>query len=176
MDVETSARAASGKSDFTGIFVKALTAGALPGEVTDLTGQQLEQAAAFLAQTARRRQPGTAAIAIQTIAGNIDGRRLMRIAVVNDDMPFLVDSVSATLASHGVEVRRLLHPVAAVRRDEDGVLSDILDHDTVGERRESLIYLEAERVDALERQELARGLASVLADVRAAVRDWPQMQ
>ena len=175
MDGETSTRAAADRGDLTAMFAKALTAGALPGEVADLTGEQLAQAAAFLAQTARRRQPGTPAIAIQSIAGNIDGRRLMRIAVVNDDMPFLVDSISAALAAHGVEVRRLLHPIATVRRDEDGVLTDLLESGTVGERRESLIYLETGRIDARERQELARALASVLADVRAAVRDWQPM-
>ena len=176
MDGEISTRSASGKGDLTGILAKALTAGALPGEVADLTGEQLAQAASFLAQTARRRQPGTPAIAIQSIAGNIDGRRLMRIAVVNDDMPFLVDSVSAALAARGVEVRRLLHPVAPVRRGEDGMLIDIPEQVAIGERRESLIYLEAERVDARERQELVRALHAVLTDVRAAVRDWQQMQ
>ena len=176
MDSKTTVRTAADKTDFTGIFQQALTAGALPGEVADLDGAQLAQAAAYLAQTALRRQPGHPAIAIQTIAGNSDGHRLMRIAVVNDDMPFLVDSVAATLAAQGIEIRRLLHPVAAIRRDEDGHLSAVLPQGSTGERRESLIYLEAERVDARERQELAQAIAAVLADVRAAVRDWPQMQ
>ena len=176
MDSETSTRFASDQADLTSIFATALTAGALPGEVADLDGEQLADAAAFLANTARRRHPGQPAITIQTIAGNVEGRRLMRIAVVNDDMPFLVDSVAATLAAQGVEVGRLLHPVAAVRRDEDGVLTQIVGQGATGERRESMIYLEAERVDARVRQDLARELASVLADVRAAVRDWPAMQ
>ncbi|KRB86578.1 glutamate dehydrogenase [Sphingomonas sp. Root710] len=167
---------ASDAQDFTQIFAKALTTGALPGETDDLSGERLDAAAAFLAQTARRRLPGAAAIAIQSIAGNSGGRRLMRIAVVNDDMPFLVDSVSATLAAQGVEVRRLLHPVAAVRRDQDGGLIALLPQGSTGERHESLIYLEAERIDARERQALAQTIARVLADVRAAVRDWPQMQ
>jgi glutamate dehydrogenase len=176
MDSETSTRAAPTRSDLTGIFARALTAGALPGEVADLIGDRLAEAAAFLAQTARRRQPGHPAIAIQSIAGNVEGRRLMRIAVVNDDMPFLVDSVSAALTAQNVEVRRLLHPVAAVRRDKDGVLTQMLEQAASGERRESMIYLEAERVDAKLRQELARELAAVLEDVRAAVRDWQAMQ
>ncbi|WP_340313399.1 NAD-glutamate dehydrogenase [Rhizorhabdus argentea] len=176
MDSKTTVRTAPDKNDFTDTFQKALTAGALPGELADLDDEQLAQAAAYLAQTALRRQPGHPVIAIQSIAGHADGHRLMRIAVVNDDMPFLVDSVSATLAAHGIEIRRLLHPVAAVRRDEDGNLSAVLPQGSTGERRESLIYLEAERVDARERQELAQAIAAVLADVRAAVRDWPQLQ
>ncbi|MET0374969.1 MAG: glutamate dehydrogenase, partial [Rhizorhabdus sp.] len=167
---------ASDKQDFLQIFARALTSGALPGEAEDLSGERLDQAAAFLAQTARRRQPGAPAIAIQSIAGNSGGRRMMRIAVVNDDMPFLVDSVSATIAAQGIEVRRLLHPVAAVRRDEDGTLTALLPQGSTGERHESLLYLEVERIDARERQALARTISQVLADVRAAVRDWPQMQ
>ena len=177
MDTKTTMRAASSKDDeFDSVFATALTAGALPGEVADLMGERLSQAAAFVAQTARRRQPGHPAIAIQSIAGSADGRRLMRIAVVNDDMPFLVDSVSAVLTTQGIEVRRLLHPVVAVRRDEGGMLTDILSRGATGERHESLIYLEAERVDARERQALVQEIAAVLDDVRAAVRDWPQMQ
>jgi len=176
MDTGTKMPSASDKQDFTQIFAKALTMGALPGEAEDLSGERLDAAAAFLAHTARRRQPGAPAIAIQSIAGNSSGRRLMRIAVVNDDMPFLVDSVSATLAALGIEVRRLLHPVAAVRRDEDGALIAMLPRGSTGERHESLIYLEAERIDARERQALAQTISQVLTDVRAAVRDWPQMQ
>jgi len=176
MDTETAKRSTSAKSDFIEIFAKALTTGALPGEIAGLDKEKLGKAAAFLAQTARRRQPGRAAIAVQTIAGNVDGTRLMRIAVVNDDMPFLVDSVSAALAAQGVEVRRLLHPVAAVRRDEDGQLTEILEKGAVGERRESFIYLEAERIDARDRQALAKAIEDVLNDVRAAVRDWQTMQ
>ncbi|MBO9378272.1 glutamate dehydrogenase [Sphingomonas histidinilytica] len=176
MDTETAKRTASDKHEFTDIFAKALTSGALPGELAGLDGEPLEKAAAFLAHTARRRQPGRAAIAVQTIAGNVGGSRLMRIAVVNDDMPFLVDSVSAALAAQGVEVRRLLHPVIAVRRDEDGTLTAVLPQGSTGERRESFIYLEAERVDARERQALAQAIDAVLEDVRAAVRDWQAMQ
>ena len=37
-----------------------------------------------------------------------------------DDWPFLVDSVSAALGQHRLEVARLLHPVVGVERDGDG--------------------------------------------------------
>jgi glutamate dehydrogenase len=46
----------------------------------------------------------------------------------------------------------------------------------VGERRESVIYLETERADARQRRELAEALKATLADVHAAVADWPLMQ
>ncbi|ATE65616.1 NAD-glutamate dehydrogenase [Rhizorhabdus dicambivorans] len=176
MDTETAKRTASDRNNLTDIFAKTLTTGALPRELAGLDAEQLGRAAAFVAETARRRRPGHASIAVQTIAGNIGGRRLMRVAVVNDDMPFLVDSVSAAIAAHGIEVRRLLHPVVAVRRDEDGVLNGLLPQGNAGERRESLIYLEADRIDSRNRRELAQEIDRVLEDVRAAVRDWQAMQ
>ena len=38
------------------------------------------------------------------------------------------------------------------------------------------MYIELDRADARGRRELVEDLHAVLADVRAAVRDWPQMQ
>ena len=39
------------------------------------------------------------------------------IAVVTDDMPFLVDSLSMELNRQGLRVHLLLHPVITVRRE-----------------------------------------------------------
>ncbi|MET0271078.1 MAG: NAD-glutamate dehydrogenase domain-containing protein, partial [Sphingomonas sp.] len=99
-----------------------------------------------------------------------------RLAAINDDMPFLVDSTAGAIAAHGLDIHRLLHPVVPVRRDADGALTAILPPDESGERRESLIYMEIERADAKARRALAEDLRAVLADVRAAVGDWQKMQ
>ncbi|MFC0410158.1 NAD-glutamate dehydrogenase domain-containing protein [Roseomonas elaeocarpi] len=50
------------------------------------------------------------------------GRAAAVAEIVNDDMPFLVDSAVATLTLSGRTVRRLLHPVLPVRRDAGGRL------------------------------------------------------
>jgi glutamate dehydrogenase len=176
MDTRTAPGAASDSQEFIDLFEQALVTGALPRELTGFGEKQRRDAAIFAAATARKRRPGQPAIAIQTIAGNSAGERLMRVVVVNDDMPFLVDSVSATITAHGIEARRVLHPIVAVRRDEEGILTAILPQGSVGEERESLIYLETERVDARERLALAKAIEAVLTDVRAAVRDWQAMQ
>ena len=49
--------------------------------------------------------------------GGEAGRRRMRLAIVNDDMPFLVDSVAAVIAGYGLTVHRLLHPIVHAVRD-----------------------------------------------------------
>jgi glutamate dehydrogenase len=154
---------------------KALTGLALPGETKDFTREGEREAAEFLAGVAGRRRKGEVALAIQSTGGEA-GRRRMRIAIVNDDMPFLVDSVANAIAGHQLTIHRLLHPVLCVKRDKDGLLQEVEPLCGDASRRESMMYIELDRADARGRQELAKELRAVLADVRAAVRDWQQLQ
>jgi glutamate dehydrogenase len=153
----------------------ALGRGALPGESEGLDDASLSEAAAFLGRTANARKPGEPAIAIETLGEGATGR-FMRLAIVNDDMPFLVDSIANALAASDIAIHRLLHPVLSVERGGDGALSAILDDEAPGARRESMIYIEADRADAKGRRALEKALAETLADVRAAVADWTKMQ
>ena len=82
----------------------------------------------------------------------------------------------AAIAAHGLGIDRILHPILAVRRDAAGALTAILPSDAEGERRESMIYMEVERADARLRRTLEAEIAAVLADVAAAVADWPRLQ
>jgi glutamate dehydrogenase len=154
---------------------KALTENALPGETQGLSREAEREATEFLAQVAARRKPGEVEIAIESTGGEA-GRRRMRIGIVNDDMPFLVDSVANAIARRQIAIHRLLHPVVCVNRDDKGVLHDVEPLCPENKRRESMMYLELDRVDARERNELAADLKRVLEDVRLAVRDWPKLQ
>ena len=49
----------------------------------------------------------------------------MRIGIVNDDMPFLVNSVANAIAARQLTIHRLLHPVVCVERDAHGVLREV---------------------------------------------------
>ena len=91
---------------------KALTQNALPGETVGLTSSTEQEAAEFLAAVGSQRKRGEVALAIESTGGEA-GRRRMRIAIVNDDMPFLVDSVANTIARRQLTVHRLLHPFAS---------------------------------------------------------------
>jgi glutamate dehydrogenase len=148
-----------------------LTKGALPGELTGFGPHEQLEAAAFLAATAQTRAPGTAAVALEQLPGEGPQRR-MRLAIVNDDMPFLVDSIAGAIGAHDVAIDRIIHPIVPVRRDAEGALEDV---DEAG-NRESMIYIETERADARERRELVDDLIAALADVRVAVADWRRMQ
>jgi glutamate dehydrogenase len=155
-------------------MISAFAETALPGENQGFNAKATEEAARFIIQTGLHRKAGTAAIALDSFT-DAHGRLMMRIALNNDDMPFLVDSVSAAVAASGISVKRIIHPVLSVVRDDALTLTDISRKRVDGQARESFIYLETERVDARERRQLEARLNAVLADVRGAVTDWRDM-
>ena len=169
---DTALSGASLEASLAGRFAATL----LPSDAADFSPERLAEAARFTMRAAARRKGAEASLAIESVAGTGASPRYLRIAVVNDDMPFLVDSVSATVTQHGLAIDRLVHPVVAVRRASDGRLVALPEGEAIGELRESMIYLETERVDARTRRALVEAIHRTLADVHAAVADWPRMQ
>ncbi|WP_298470981.1 NAD-glutamate dehydrogenase domain-containing protein [uncultured Erythrobacter sp.] len=153
-------------------LAKHLTDAILPGEPC-LEGEDRNDAADFLLKAAQHRELDRSSLLLESAT---EERRMLRIAVVNDDMPFLVDSIAATIAAQGLSIDRLVHPVVPVSRDDQGQLVKLgKSGDDLGSR-ESMIYIETPRVDARQRRELLAQLRVTLGDVRAAVNDWPKAQ
>lgn len=100
------------------------------------------------------------------------------VEIVNDDMPFLVDSVSQELNRRGLGIHLIIHPVLAVSRDEAGHLRDLgLPGEIVDGRRESFMHVEFDRQsDPDLLAGLEEDLRRVLQDVRCAVTDWAAMR
>ena len=97
------------------------------------------------------------------------------VEFINDDMPFLVDSITMEINRQGIGVLLVVHPLFSATRDQDGGLAG-LDDARDGEKLESWIHVEIERVsDPVRLKALGDGLIAVLNDVRAAVDDWPKM-
>ena len=103
---------------------KALTGNALPGETHGLSREAEREAAEFLSQVAASRKRGELALEIESTGGEAGNRR-MRIGIINDDMPFLVDSVANAIAQRQLTIHRLLHPVVCVSRDDKGELQAV---------------------------------------------------
>ena len=143
----------------------------LPGE-TPLSDNRLDEVTAFLVEAASSRQEEQASLLIRSAQSE---RRFMRIAVVNRDMAFLVDSIAAALAARGLVIDLMVHPIVPVRRDQ-GRLVAIPQGEETGEKRESMIYIETVRIDAKERRALEAELTATITDTRAANRDWPSMK
>ncbi|MGY1840310.1 MULTISPECIES: NAD-glutamate dehydrogenase [unclassified Modestobacter] len=121
---------------------------------------------------AASRPPGTATVDVHRTAG---GRAVLRVVV--DDMPYLVDSVTAEVVRQGVVVEHVVHPVVVVRRDAVGGLTEFCDSadaagcgaDAVAESWMAVVL--AGQVDDEAADDLVAGLAGVLADVRRAHED-----
>ncbi len=152
-------------------IAKALASRSLPGEL-DGFGPQARLAAAEFAMTAMAsRRSGAPSLAVDTLTDG-EGRRRMRLAVVNPNMPFLVDSVAGIISAKGLVIDRLLHPVINVIRDAKGAMTGI----GKGGKPESLIYIETDRADARDRAEIRDGIRQSMLDVRNAVNDWGELK
>ena len=99
------------------------------------------------------------------------------VEMVNDDMPFLVDSVSAAIARQELIAHITVHPVIRVSRDGRGRIKAVHDRDAEAGKPESFIRIVIDReTDAQQLRLLEHEIMRVLADVRVAVRDWKAMR
>jgi glutamate dehydrogenase len=98
------------------------------------------------------------------------------IEIVNDDMPFLVDSVTMEVNRQGYTLHLFNHPIFATRRDQEGQLQSFGPPEKDG-KHESLIHVEVDReIGVAKLKELGNGILHVLADVRASFEDWDAMR
>ena len=100
------------------------------------------------------------------------------VEIINDDMPFLVDSVTAELGRLGVEVYLIIHPIIQIERSDRAVLVALREPGDSGDAGtgESFMHIQISEQPAERHDDIRHGLEKVLADVRAAVEDWPEMR
>jgi glutamate dehydrogenase len=132
----------------------------------------VDQAAQFWAFGARR-QVGALQVRIRA-AKTVDGKDLGRdiLEIIGRDRPFLVDSVMGEIASQGLDVLAMFHPVVQVRRTDDG------ERVASGGRclPESMIQVHLDTLSDAMRERLEAGVRATLSDVRDAVDDWSDMR
>ncbi|WP_104126591.1 NAD-glutamate dehydrogenase [Cryobacterium sp. Y57] len=163
------------------------------------TRELLEARARAHWRVAQRRVPKTAAVEIH----NESGRSV--VYIVTDDMPFLVDSVTAELVRQHSAIHLVVHPLLIVARSKS--TNDLVDINRIpasvgvssagvssgdtsampniahliatgddASHLESWIAIEIDSASDDEQTSLIAGLTAVLNDVRAAVEDWPLMR
>src|ERR1051325_1217764 len=113
-----------------------------PRELAELT----EAAWQFL----QSRKPSAPKIHFESRSGPMGAERVRSVSIIemiNNDMPFLLDSVMAELSQQNVDVRLVLHPIFTVERDQTGTLIGFRgDGPAVGAaRREGLLHIYVER-------------------------------
>ncbi len=148
-----------------------------PRDVAGRTSQDLYGAARALWRFAARRPSGVAKVRLYNPDIETEGWSSAHtiVEIVNDDMPFLVDSVTAAINEGGREVRLAIHPILPVARDGEGNLLG-LDPSPGGQRESWMQIAIAREPDPAARDALAARLRSVLGDVRSAVSDWDPMR
>lgn len=105
------------------------------------------------------------------------------IQIINDDMPFLVDSITGGISNaRGLRIHTIHHPLFVVERDDNGHRIKTLGAYAPGKGkkqpkgRESIIFLEIDIQSSVEaRKELESFIYRILADVRHSVDDWRQI-
>jgi len=112
-------------------------------------------------QQASKREAGSQAFVTVGPLNGADGRATGydQVLILQDDAPFLVDSVLGELADAGVTVRALYHPIVEMAAG----------------RRDSLIILIIDPLPQERRDVLGEGLALAMSDVRLAVQDHARM-
>src|SRR5579885_202359 len=110
-------------------------------------------------------------------AGEEPLQRITVIEAVNDDMPFLLDSVMGEIGARNLNVRLVAHPILSVTRDHDGRLTSWKAHaeENGAARRESFIHIHVERIDESRFAEITEALDSLFKDLRVCVADWRNM-
>ncbi|WP_372399538.1 NAD-glutamate dehydrogenase [Azospirillum sp. HJ39] len=162
-------------------FVKRFYANVPPDDLLRATPEQLYGAALAMWQWGQQREAGAPKLRVYTPRLDEHGWQSERsvVEIVNDDMPFLVDSVTAELNRQGVTVHLVIHPVTRVVRDAEGRIAELLEPGEArdGARDESFMHCSIDPLSDPDAQaRLREGIERVLADVRAAVEDWTPMR
>src|SRR5215470_10705042 len=114
-----------------------------PADVADRAPRNLYGAALSLWRFGERRRPSQAKVRVHNPDLVADGWSSPHtiVEIVNDDMPFLVDSVTGAINAGNRIVHLIIHPILTVARSADGRLLDLLDPEAPG-IRESWMQIE----------------------------------
>ncbi|MEM7481233.1 MAG: NAD-glutamate dehydrogenase [Acidobacteriota bacterium] len=185
-------------------FLRRYYATVAPSDVLATDVPDLLAAALSLWRFGVQRKPGEAKVRMFNPTAEEDGwqARHTVVEIVNDDMPFLVSSVTGALNRRGLTLHLVAHPTVRIERSakdghrqletDDGSPSGQPGSGQPGSGQpgsrlpgsgqpgsgqpESFIHVEVDRIAAAGRREkITHRLARVLADVRAAVEDFAVM-
>jgi len=161
-------------------FIENYYAHVPPSDLAEATAESLFGAALAHWKLAAKRTPGRETLRVYNPNLEEDGWVCEHtvIEIVNDDMPFLVDSVTSELNRQELTVHLVVHPVIAVKRSKDGKMEGLSSTAKPSKRAvsESFMHLQVTEQSGKRLQELAKDLERIIKDVRCAVEDWAQMR
>ena len=164
------------RAEIPASFIEQLYGRAVPDDVVRYAPEDLATLTARAYDFMAERAAGAPKISCETVklVDSGDSNLVTVVEIVNDDMPFLVDSVMGEIAERKPEIRLVAHPVFGVRRT--GTKLSALDAPSAAETRESFIHIHLAPIADDTCSELTRALQTVLGEVRLAVLDWRAMR
>lgn len=152
-------------------------------DVNETSAENLYGAALSLWKFAAQRTPGQTKLRVYNPRMEEHGWKSPHtiVEIITEDMPFLVDSITANLNQWECQVHLAIHPVIRVRRSDRGdvgVREELLPPVPNGKTglSESVMHIQiAEQGDPAALQQITDDLCAVLGDVKVAVTDWPEM-
>ena len=138
-------------------FYEALYRNAAPEDINRYGAEALAALAKLVAKRLAARKPGNSLVDLfdpHSEDKAYPANECVLVAI-NDDMPFLFDSLTGELHAQGARLRAMFHPIV----DATSVIVAVLDP----------------VVDATRREQMIDGTRKVFAQVWEAVRDWPKM-
>ncbi|CDX52296.1 NAD-specific glutamate dehydrogenase [Mesorhizobium plurifarium] len=138
----------------------------------------LERAGELAAQAVASHRKGESVIAVEADSGvACGGRPVTVITVVNDNMPFLFDSILGEITEVSGEPTLVTHPIVTVRHGKNGVVEVLGDAGKEDDEHDrlSVVHVHIPRLTADQARNLTERLRKTLSQVRAAVVDWKRM-
>ncbi len=148
-------------------------------DITAYASGELANAALIAQKALLAHENGASLIRIDNDACNRSGEPVSIITLVNDNKPFLLDSVMAEISENTPSIYLVSHPVIDVAQNDDQSLS--VSRETAsgpaprGKQRKSLMQIHVPLLLPEQSDTLKQGLSDVLEQVAAAVRDWQPM-
>ena len=138
------------KSDAPDGFVALIFGRAAPEDLVRYDAAELAALASSASAFFTMRKPGSAKIRFESPDASLGDhlKTISVIEIVNDDMPFLVDSVMGELNECGLDIRLVAHPIVATERDKSGKLkfAPTEAKSRNGDPRESFIHIHVDRI------------------------------
>jgi glutamate dehydrogenase len=143
-------------------FVEALTKNAAPEDIARYTPQELAALARLVHARVQSREASTTLVTLIDPASEHAefSRKESVLVAINDDAPFLFDSLMGEVTAQGFAPRAVFHPIIRTTSGATSVIVIVFDTIVEEDLREALL----------------KGASAVFAQVRLAVRDWKPMR
>ena len=151
-------------------FIKNFYADSTLSDFDDYSPEELLNAAKFSFDFYQNKKPGKAKVRVSSPKTS----PVTVIDIINDDMPFIVDSVVAYFDKQGLEVKNIIHPIFSSLRNEKGGLVKISKEKK--SCQESVIQMHLEKNDSdAELKMFREKIEEILENIATVVQDWKSM-